>query len=149
MNRYNRWFIILALVYGLLGGLFGLLWLAHPGFIPGHVPRVHGHLMLLGFITFFIYGIGLHVLPRFSGRALFSERLARAQFWLANLGLWGLLAGWLGAPPPTGGIGGLLAWLAMALFALNVVFTVGRGPGSSRPRPAASGERTSTSGGDA
>lgn len=131
MNRRNRWFVLSGLLHGLLGGLVGLLWLAEPGFMAGNVPRVHGHVMLLGFITLHIYGIGLHVLPRFSGRALFSERAADAQFWLAHLGLWGLLAGWLGAPGNIAIVGGALAWGAMALFAANILLTVLRRPGAA------------------
>jgi len=131
MNRRNRWFVLSALVHGLAGGLVGLLWLVEPSLIAGNVPRVHGHVMLLGFVTFHIYGIGLHVLPRFSGRALFSERAADAQFWLAHLGLWGLLAGWLGAPTMVATTGGLLAWVAMLLFAVNIVLTVLRRPGAA------------------
>ncbi|WP_018953946.1 hypothetical protein [Thioalkalivibrio sulfidiphilus] len=45
MHPRNRLFILAALIYSLLGGLVGLLWLAHPGLIPGNVPRIHGHLI--------------------------------------------------------------------------------------------------------
>jgi len=124
MHPRNRMFILAALAYGLVGGLLAILWLAQPGLIPGHVPRIHGHLMLLGFVTMMIYGVGLHVLPRFSGRSLFSERIAHVQFLLANLGLWLMIAGWLVFHDPTVAIGGLLAWGAMGLFALNIALTV-------------------------
>ncbi|MBI4331322.1 MAG: hypothetical protein HY673_08585 [Chloroflexi bacterium] len=67
---------------------------------------------LVGFVIFAIFGIGYHILPRFRGRPLHSEKLGWWQFWLANIGLAGLvlfLA--LGAFQ----IGGDLA-LAQALF---------------------------------
>lgn len=124
MHPRNRLFILAALIYSLLGGLVGLLWLAHPGLIPGNVPRIHGHLMLLGFITMMIYGVGLHVLPRFSGRPLYSERLANVQLYVANLGLWIMVAGWLLWHHPTVSVGGLLTWSAMGLFAVNIALTV-------------------------
>lgn len=124
MLKRNRWFITLALVYALLAGLIGVLRLAAPGWLAGDVPRIHGHLMLLGFIAMMIYGIGLHVLPRFAGRPLFSERLADGQFVLANLGLWGMLYGWLAGTQVALTIGAGLSWLAMALFTVNIALTV-------------------------
>lgn len=124
MHWRNRAFILLALFYALLGGLIGIVWQAAPGWLPGNVPRLHGHVMLLGFITMMIYGVGLHVLPRFSGRSLYSERLATAQFYAANAGLWLLAAGWLALRPWLVVAGGVVTWAAMLLFAVNIVLTV-------------------------
>ena len=100
----NRWFIAAALVYALLGGLLGLTWLAFPAALPAYALRAHAHLMLLGFVGMMIFGIGLHVLPRFTGRPLFSERLADARLVTTA--------------------GGALLWTGLVLFALNVVATV-------------------------
>jgi len=124
MLKRNRWFVTLGLIYGLLGGLIGLAWLAWPQVLPGNVPRLHGHLMLLGFVAMMIYGIALHVLPRFSGRPLYSERLADVQFVLANVGLLTMAAGWLSANDLIVTVGGGLTVAAMAAFAANVAFTV-------------------------
>ncbi|MBU6484522.1 MAG: cbb3-type cytochrome c oxidase subunit I [Betaproteobacteria bacterium] len=120
----NRWFIAAALAYALLGGLLGLAWLAFPGKLPALAPRAHAHLMLVGFVGMMIFGVGLHVLPRFTGRTLFSERLADAQFALANLGLLAMVAGWLAGVPVAAVTGGALLWAGFALFAINVVATV-------------------------
>lgn len=126
----NRLFITLALIYALLGGGVAVLWLLAPGTIPGDAVRLHAHLMLLGFVTMMIYGIGLHALPRFSGRNLFSERTADAQFLLANAGLPAMAAGWLAGSREILLAGGLLTWAAMLLFTLNILLTVRRrGPG--------------------
>ena len=124
MHKRNRLFITLALAYALLGGLVALAWLAWPGLIPGNVPRLHGHVMLLGFMAMMIYGVGLHVLPRFSGRPLFSERLANTQLWVSNLGLWLMAAGWLLLDNRLVGLGGLLSWTGIAMFAGNILLTV-------------------------
>ncbi|MFN2348560.1 MAG: hypothetical protein ABR558_03155 [Thioalkalivibrio sp.] len=124
MHPRNRLFILASLTYSLVGALIGLIWLAHPGLIPGNVPRIHGHLMLLGFITMMVYGVGLHVLPRFSGRPLYSERLANVQFYTANLGLLIMVIGWLMFHNLTVSAGGLLAWSAMGMFAVNIALTV-------------------------
>ncbi|NIR62017.1 MAG: hypothetical protein GWO02_22300 [Gammaproteobacteria bacterium] len=124
MHYRNRLFVLLALVYALIAGAVGIVRLGWPGLLPGDVPRLHGHIMLLGFVAMMIYGVGLHVLPRFAGRTLFSERLANVQLYLANLGLWVMAAGWLLLSRPAVGVGGAVAWAAMALFALNIAMTV-------------------------
>ncbi|MCC6196005.1 MAG: cbb3-type cytochrome c oxidase subunit I [Burkholderiales bacterium] len=120
----NRWFIAAALVYALLGGLLGLAWLAVPDRLPAFTLRAHAHLMLVGFIGMMIFGVGLHVLPRFTGRNLYSERLADWQFALVNAGLVAMVGGWLGALAAVARAGGALLWAGLALFALNVVATV-------------------------
>lgn len=114
----------MALIYALLGGIVGLAWLAWPGSLPGLALRAHGHLMMLGFVGMMIFGIGLHVLPRFTGRALYSERLADANFALANLGLAVMVLGWLLGAPHAARVGGLLLWLGLLAFAVNVIGTV-------------------------
>lgn len=129
MLRRNRWFIAAALVWGLLGAALALAGVIAPGVIPGDLLRAHLHLMMLGFVGQMIFGVGLHVLPRFSGHLLFSERVADLQFVLVNLGLPAMLAGWLGAGPRWVQAGGIAVWLALACFALNIAFTVrARGP---------------------
>jgi heme/copper-type cytochrome/quinol oxidase subunit 1 len=120
----NRWFIAAALAYALLGGLVGLAWLLNPALLPPLALRAHAHLMLVGFVGMTVFGVGLHVLPRFTGRTLFSERVADAQFWLANLGLLALVSGWLAGLRAVASAGGAALWLAFALFALIVTATV-------------------------
>ncbi len=130
MHWRNRAFVAASLVYALLGGALALWWLADPLALPGDARRLHGHLMTLGFVAMMIYGVGLHVLPRFSGRPLASERLANLQFYLANAGLWAMVPGWLGGAAFWLHLGGGLSWLAMGLFAYNIAVTVRHyGPG--------------------
>lgn len=130
MHWRNRLFITSALAYGLLGGLIGIAWLFDPAGVPGNVALLHAHIMLLGFIAMMIYGVGLHVLPRFSGRPLYSERMADWQLYVANVGLWVMAAGWLTLRAALLAVGGALSWLAIALFSLNVLLTVRHyGPG--------------------
>ena len=120
----NRWFIVASLAYALLGGLVGLAWLTLPGALPVAALRAHAHLMLVGFVGMMVFGIGLHVLPRFTGRVLFSERLADAQFVVANIGLIAMVYGWLGGARIATVAGGAVLWTGFVLFAVNVVATV-------------------------
>ncbi|MCC7040645.1 MAG: cbb3-type cytochrome c oxidase subunit I [Burkholderiales bacterium] len=124
MLARNRWFIAAALVYALVGGLVGLAWLADPSLVPGNALRLHAHFMLVGFVGMMIFGVGLHMLPRFTGRSLYSERAADVQFVVTNVGLIAMGAGWLATSTPVVVGGGALLWTGFALFALNVVLTV-------------------------
>ena len=124
MHKRNRLFILLSLAYALIGGAVALVWLARPGAIAGDVARLHGHIMLLGFVAMMIYGIGLHVLPRVSGRPLYSERLANWQLYASNLGLWVMAVGWLTWRNAVVFAGGAVTWLGFLLFASNIFLTL-------------------------
>jgi cbb3-type cytochrome oxidase subunit 1 len=124
MHRRNKLFVTIGLAYGLLGGLLMLVRLVDPGLIPGNLPRIHGHMMLLGFVLMTVYGVGLHVIPRFGGYPLRSERVANVQFWLANAGLPLMILGWFFYADWLVTAGGLLTVAAMALFGINMILTV-------------------------
>lgn len=54
----------------------------------------HSHLLLAGGVLFLAYGGGLALLPqRLGDPARVHAGLANAQFYMALLGLWGMLAG--------------------------------------------------------
>ncbi len=129
MHKRNKLFVTIGLVYGLAGGLLMLVWLADPALVPGNAPRMHGHMMMLGFVLMTVYGVGLHVIPRFGGYPLRSERVASMQFWLANAGLPLMLAGWLAYADWMVAAGGALTVSAMVLFGGNMILTV-----KGRPR---------------
>jgi cbb3-type cytochrome oxidase subunit 1 len=133
MHRRNKRFVTIALGYGLAGGLLMLIRLAAPELLPGDIPHIHGHMMMLGFVLMTIYGVGLHVIPRFGGYPLRSERVASIQFWLANAGLPLMIAGWLTSADRLVVIGGALTVAAMVLFGINMILTVRlRSPFESR-----------------
>ncbi|MDO8671778.1 MAG: cbb3-type cytochrome c oxidase subunit I [Dehalococcoidia bacterium] len=89
MSPTTMRFILSSLVYLLLGVVLGVLFLAFPN--TRGLRAVHVHLNLVGFVLFMIMGVAYHILPRFRGRPLISEKLAVVQFWLAEVGLVGLL----------------------------------------------------------
>lgn len=114
----------LALAYALVGGLVGLAWLVFPGLLSPYALRAHAHLMLVGFVGMMIFGVGLHVLPRFVGRPLYSERLADVQFVLTNVGLVVACGAWIAGVPAIVPWGGAGLWAGFLLFAANVVATI-------------------------
>ncbi len=94
----------------------------------------HLHVALLGFVTQMIYGVALHVIPRFFGQPLVHRWMAEWQFWAAQAGL-GLLAagfvsrvnGWPGASAMVAA-GGLLSAAGAALFVVNLWRTMDASP---------------------
>lgn len=64
---------------------------------PQLIASAHAHINLLGFVTMLIFGVGYHILPRFSGKTLYSEGLATVQLWLNLIGLAGVFAGLVAA----------------------------------------------------
>ncbi|MBF0553170.1 MAG: cbb3-type cytochrome c oxidase subunit I [Nitrospirae bacterium] len=89
MDSYVKNFITASVVYLGISSLFGIMMMASPAHLT--LKFVHSHLMLLGWVTMMIYGVGYHVLPRFAGRVIKSRKAAEAQFWLANIGLIGMV----------------------------------------------------------
>ncbi|HAR45931.1 MAG: hypothetical protein A2X56_12195 [Nitrospirae bacterium GWC2_57_13] len=89
MDRFVKGFIIMSIVYLGLATILGILMLAHESLMP--LKFVHSHLNLLGWVSMMIYGVGYHILPRFMGRLLYSPILGEVQFYLANVGIIGLI----------------------------------------------------------
>ncbi len=105
----------------------------------------HLHIALLGFVTQMIYGVALHVIPRFFGQPLVYRRMAEVQFWTSQLGL-GLLAlgfaariqGFRGASAMVA-VGGTLSAVAAACFVINIWRTIDASPMSAMHAKAARG----------
>ena len=75
-----------SLFYLLAGSTLGVV------MVFSSLPLIpsHTHLLLIGFVSMMIFGVGYHLLPVFAGTNLYSIRLAELQFWLQNIGLIGL-----------------------------------------------------------
>ncbi|MHB1265550.1 MAG: cbb3-type cytochrome c oxidase subunit I, partial [Gemmatimonadaceae bacterium] len=90
----------------------------------------HFHMNFLGFITMMIFGVAYHVIPRFTGHALHSRRIAGAQFWISNVGLVVLAGGFASMARfgtrtwPFVAAGGVISALGAYLFIYNLWRTV-------------------------
>lgn len=94
MQPYVRRFIRSSLVWLAVGVSLGVLMALSPRAIlyrPAHM-----HANLLGFVSMMIFGVAYHVIPRFTAAPLHNHRLAGAHLWIANLGLAGMVAGFVG-----------------------------------------------------
>jgi len=141
MDVSVRWFLRSAVVWLLLGLGLGV-WMA---MAPGRMPLLraaHLHALLPGFVLSMIFGVGYHVLPRFSGRPLPWPQGAFLHLVLANVGVAGLVAGFLARGlwplwPPVGPVlillGGALV-LAGALLFAHATWTL-TGEPKWRPQP--------------
>ena len=89
MDRYVKGFIVMSIVYLGVAALLGIIMLGNQNVMA--LKFVHSHLNMLGWVSMMIYGVGYHILPRFMGRPLYSNRIGEAQFYLANISLVGLL----------------------------------------------------------
>lgn len=90
MSKITVWFIRVAMSYFIIAAGMGVLMLTWPWWTRTYIPG-HAHLNLLGWISMTIYGVAYHIIPRFSGRPLYSNRLAWLHFYLANIGLIGMV----------------------------------------------------------
>ena len=92
LSRLCRRFIRVAFVYLVLGLVLGVGMLA---FGNDNFQFVHVHMLLIGFVLFLIYGIGYKLIPTMFFGLPKVENIgwAEAQFWLANVGLVGMLVG--------------------------------------------------------
>ena len=138
MSKITVWFIRFAIIYFLIAILLGLH-MSVAGPVYPWMP-IHAHFNLLGWMSMMIYGVGYHILPRFSGKPLFSDGLAMAQLWLANIGLVGMAAGWWVRSENGSNtvllIFSLVESLAIVFFAVNMLKTIKAAPAPAPAPPA-------------
>ncbi|MFA7243203.1 MAG: hypothetical protein WC091_24105 [Sulfuricellaceae bacterium] len=114
----NRRYVISAQIYLMPAGL-GLV--VDGSLLSDSASRpAFLHLFTLGFMLFMFYGLGAHMLPRFTGNPLPETRWSLLQMGAAHAGVAayavGYFAGWT-----TLALGGaVLAWTALLIFTLRV-----------------------------
>lgn len=121
LHRLCRRYIRVAFFYLSVGLLLGAGMLA---FGNDHFQFLHTHMLLVGFVLFVIYGIGLKLIPTmfFGLPRVVSIGWAEVQFWLANVGLVGML---IGAVMPAGlGLDKLAVLFGLVEAAAGILFAV-------------------------
>ncbi len=121
------WYLRMSVIYFVAAAVAGTAMLIHPDIRIALTP-IHAHLNLLGFMSMMIYGVGYHILPKFSGVPVYSPKIVRIQFWVANAGLIGMAVSWpLDYNPLFKGMlimSALLSVLGAVLFAFNILKTI-------------------------
>jgi len=131
VERIIAWYLRMSVIYFFLGAILGVVMLLWPSESGYYIP-VHVHLNLLGFMSMMIYGVGYHILPKFSGRTVYSPFLMRIQFWFANAGLIGMAVSWTFVIRDTMPvlfntalvISAFCSLIAVAFFAINILKTI-------------------------
>lgn len=129
METFVRRFLKSSLIWLAIGVLLGVSMAWWP--IQALVYRpAHVHANLLGFVSMMIFGVAYHVIPRFTGNPLHSRRLPSLHLIAANVGLAGLVSGWVvrvsnatigGALIQTGAV---LSTVGASLFIYNIWRTI-------------------------
>ncbi|MFA5806990.1 MAG: DUF1858 domain-containing protein [bacterium] len=122
MDRYTKGFVVASLVYFFLAAVLGI-WMGGTD-AAGWVRFAHVHFNLLGFMSMMIYGVGYFILPRFNGRTLRWPSWVPIHFFLANIGLIGMVAT---APErPSNGfiLFSVLSVISAGMFAVNLGATM-------------------------
>jgi cytochrome c oxidase cbb3-type subunit 1 len=129
MDRFVKGFIVMSIVYLGISTILGLLMLGHQSLLS--LKFVHSHLNMLGWVSMMIYGVGYHILPRFMGRALYSNRIGEVQFYLANIALIAMLVFYtLNVYAPSGiyltitVVSGVVEAFTVFLFFFNMLMTL-------------------------
>ena len=140
MDRAVVLFLKASLAWLVAGVTLGVCMAVHPPFLA--YRAAHIHLLLLGFVTGMIFGVGYHAFPRFAGRPLRSPRLVMPHWWLANAGVAGMAAAFVLRAegvrwsPALLGAGGAAAAIGAYLFAYNIWRTLDS-PATPRTAPPA------------
>ncbi|HEY4319913.1 MAG TPA: cbb3-type cytochrome c oxidase subunit I [Gemmatimonadales bacterium] len=138
MEWFVKAFVQSSLAWLGLGVTLGVAMAVHPAWAV--YRTAHMHMNLLGFVAMMIQGVAYHVIPRFAGRRLYSNRIAGVQWWLSNLGLAGMVVGfiWRTRGWDVGNailaVGGSLAAVGSYLFIYNIWRSMA-GPAPVRPSP--------------
>lgn len=129
MDRFVKGFIVMSIVYLGVAAVLGIVMLGNQNVMA--MKFVHSHLNMLGWVSMMIYGVGYHILPRFMGRPLYSNKIGEAQFYLANISLVAMLLFYTLNVYSPGGlfrtltvISGVVQALTVFLFFYNMLMTL-------------------------
>ena len=130
MDWFVKAFLKASLAWFAAGVSLGVGMAVHPAWAI--YRTAHLHMNLLGFVTMMIFGVAYHVIPRFTGHALYSRRIAVVQWWLANAGLLMFVAGLVLMPHTMFGTlarvivaaGGIVSAAAAYAFVYNIWRTI-------------------------
>jgi len=116
----SKAFLCFAVLFAMVGMSLGLWMGAHEDFT---LAPVHAHINLLGWVTMFLAGLFYNAFPERAG-ILARIHLALAVIGLSIMapGLAGKMLGYVSWGGPMTGIGSIIVFAAMILFAF-IVFT--------------------------
>jgi len=117
MSPLSKNFVRASLIYFFIASVLGIIMVSMKSY-PAQLLFAHVHLNLLGWMSMMIYGVGYHILPRFTGKPLAYPKIGNLQFYLANIGLVGLVC--FRTIHPLAEIFGGIAVISTGLFVFNI-----------------------------
>lgn len=131
MDKIVVWYLRMSVIYFVAGAALGMGMMIWPE-ESGIYRDIHVHFNLLGFMTMMIYGVGYHILPKFSGVHIYSPKIMTVQFWLSNAGLIGMATAWPmtitgyaeGLAGPILMLSAGISLISVILFAFNILKTI-------------------------
>jgi len=138
MDWFIKAFIRASLLWFAAGIALGVAIVINPSWTI--YRPAHAHMTVVGFLTMLVFGVGYQLLPRMFGHGLHDRRLAIVHLYLANLGLAGLVIGFLLRPHGSGtgrwvgATGGVLFALGVVLWVWNLWRTFDQGDARQRAR---------------
>ena len=117
MNPLSKNFVRASLAYFFIAAIIGTIMIFMKSY-PAQLLFTHVHLNLLGWMSMMIFGVGYHILPRFSGTPLAYPKLGNLQFYIANIGLVGLVC--FRPIHPVAEIFASLQVVSVGLFVFNI-----------------------------
>ncbi len=126
MDPIAKNFVRASLIYFFIGVSLGLLQMFD---VEGEelLRFAHVHFNLLGWMSMMIYGVGYHILPRFSGNPVAYPGLMKWHFWMANIGLIGMCGLWGYADLLTKFFAALQV-AGVGMFVANIMASIGAAP---------------------
>lgn len=139
LSRDSRSLVIAAMVYLIASAA----WIAWHGALvtDGALRGVGIHLFTAGFVLSLIYGLGAHMMPRFTGNPIRSGAVPWVQFALLHGGLPVFLGGIAAGSRAFSIAGAVLVWLSLGVYAWRIwpVLWRERGESASTVRVAPEG----------
>ena len=117
MNPLSKNFVRASLIYFFIAAILGVIMIFVRGY-PAQLLFAHVHLNLLGWMSMMVYGVGYHILPRFSGTPLAYPKVGNLQFYIANIGIVGLVS--FRSIHPLVEIFAILQVVSTGLFVFNI-----------------------------
>jgi len=121
MDWFIKAFIRSSLLWFAAGIVLGVCIAIEPQWII--YRPAHAHMIVVGWLTMLVFGVGYQLLPRLFGHPLQSRKLAIAHLYLANIGLAGMVAGFMAQPH----VGSGARWITASggtAYALGALFWV-------------------------
>lgn len=141
MDGFVKAFLKASLFWLVLGTTGGILMAMHPAWTV--YRPAHAHTVSLGFVAMMIYGVAYHVVPRFTGAPLPSQRTPVVHWWMSNVGLVLLALGFVARASSAGpaslllASGGSLSALGAYTFAWAIWRTIDASPLRKVSQPSA------------